>query len=154
MTTTHRASKAALRNAVGTERDYLYKVFRAAMKEYITQTRREWSEQREEAQFQQQLDISATHVIRVDNSDIGFITAPIRDKIIWIHTICIIPEHQNKGFGTEVIRSVIVQAREQKMPLYLSVLKMNPARRLYERLGFRVTQESTHHYQMVFEAQK
>ena len=33
MTTTHRPSKVALRNAVGTERDYLYKVFRAAVKE-------------------------------------------------------------------------------------------------------------------------
>jgi hypothetical protein len=45
-----------LRNAVGIERDYFYKVFRAAMKEYITQTRGEWSSQREESQFQQQLD--------------------------------------------------------------------------------------------------
>lgn len=148
MTTTHCPSKVELRNAINTERDYLYKVFRASMKEYITQARGEWSEQREETQFQQQLDISATRVIRVDDSDVGFITAPIRDSIVWIHTICIIPEHQNKGFGTEVIRSVIAQAREQKMPLYLRVLKVNPARQLYERLGFRVTLESTHHYQM------
>lgn len=109
------------------------------MKEYITQTRGEWSEQREETQFQQQLDISATQVIRVDDSDVGFIIAPVRNSIVWIHTICIVPEHQNKGFGTEVIRWVIAQAREQKMPLYLNMLKVNPARQLYERLGFRAT---------------
>ncbi len=147
-TTTYLSSKVELRNAVNTDRDDLYKVFRAAMKEYIAQTRGEWNEQREETQFQQQLDLSVTQVICADDSDVGFITAPVRNGIVWIHTICIIPEHQNKGFGTEVIQSVIALAREQKMPVYLSVLKVNPARQLYERLGFRVTLESTHHYQM------
>ena len=114
MTTTYCPSKVELRNAIDTERDYLYTVFRAAMKEYITQTRGEWSEQREEGQFQRQLDISATQFIRADDSDVGFITAPTRDGIIWIHTICIIPEHQNKGFGTEVIRGIIAPPLENR----------------------------------------
>lgn len=96
-TTTHCPSKVAFRNAVSSARDYLYKVFRAAMKEYVTQARGEWNEQREETQFQQQLDISATRIIRVDDSDVGFITAPVRDSIVWVHTVCISTEHQNKG---------------------------------------------------------
>jgi hypothetical protein len=85
--TTHRASKVELRRASNTERNYLYKIFRAAMTEYITQTRGEWSEEREETQFQQQLDISYSQIIRVDGSDIGFIMAPIQDGAAWIHTI-------------------------------------------------------------------
>jgi ribosomal protein S18 acetylase RimI-like enzyme len=78
--------------------------------------------------------------------------APIKDNARWIHTICIVPEHQNRGTGTEVVRSVIVEAETQNMPLYLSVLKVNPARRLYERLGFVVIEETEHHFRMKFVA--
>lgn len=75
---------------------------------------------------------------------------PIKDNARWIHTICIVPEHQCKGIGTEVLRRAVAQAREQKISLYLSVLKVNPARRLYERLGFGVIEETKHHFRMKF----
>jgi ribosomal protein S18 acetylase RimI-like enzyme len=87
-------------------------------------------------------------VIRSNDLAVGFIMAPIKDGARWIHTICIVPEHQRNGIGTEIIRRAVAQAREQKISLYLSVLKVNPARRLYERLGFRVIEETTHHLKM------
>ena len=145
------SSKFCLRNAIASDRKFLYEVFRAAMKEYITQARGEWNEQREVAQFHRQLNISASKIIRVDGSDVGFISAPVSDGIVWIHTICILPEHQNHGIGSEIIQSVVAQAQKQKLLLHLSVLKVNPARRLYERLGFKVTQEAEHHYHMQFQ---
>jgi len=89
-------------------------------------------------------------VIRSNNLEVGFIIAPIRDSARWLHTICVLPEHQNRGIGTEVIRSIVAEAETQKMPLYLSVLKVNPARQLYERLGFRVIEETKHHFRMKF----
>jgi ribosomal protein S18 acetylase RimI-like enzyme len=130
--------------------NFLWHVFRVSMEDYITQTRGEWNEQREEAQFRNQLDWLTTQVVHANNLAVGFIMAPIKDGARWIHTICIVPEHQRKGIGTEVLRRVISQAKEQKMSLYLSVLKVNPARRLYERLGFRVIEETTHHFKMKF----
>jgi ribosomal protein S18 acetylase RimI-like enzyme len=129
---------------------FLWDVFRVSMKDYITQTRGEWNEQREESQFRNQLDLSAAQVIRRNNLEVGFLMAPIQDGARWIHTICIVPEHQNRGIGTEVIRSVIAEADAQKIPLYLNVLKVNPARRLYERLGFVVIEETKHHFRMKF----
>jgi ribosomal protein S18 acetylase RimI-like enzyme len=132
--------------------NFLWHVFRVSMEDYITQTRGEWNEQREEAQFRNQLDWLTTQVVHANNLAVGFIMAPIKDGARWIHTICIVPEHQGKGIGTEVLRRVISQAKEQKMSLYLSVSKVNPARRLYERLGFRVIEETTHHFKMQFYA--
>src|SRR5215510_15070285 len=120
-----------LRQATVADTKFLWDVFRVSMKDYITQTRGEWNEQREESQFRHQL-------------------APIKGSARWIHTICIVPERQNRGIGTEVIRSAIAEAETQKMPLYLSVLKVNPARRLYERLGFAVIEETEHHFRMKF----
>ena len=139
-----------LRQATLADTKFLWDAFRASMKDYITQTRGEWNEQREESQFRNQLDLPAAQVIRSNDLAVGFIIAPIKDSARAIHTICILPEHQNRGVGTEVIRSVIAEAGAQKMPLYLSVLKVNPARRLYERLGFEVIEETKHHLRMKF----
>lgn len=132
--------------------DFLWDTFRISMKDYITQARGEWNEQREKSQFRHQLELSATQVIRSNDLEVGFIMAPIKDGARWIHTMCIAPEHQRKGIGTEILRRVIGQTKEQKISLYLSVLKVNPARRLYEMLGFRVIEETTHHFKMQFYA--
>ena len=139
-----------LRQATVADTKFLWDVFRISMKDYITQTRGEWNEQREESQFRNQLDLSAAQVIRSNDLAVGFIIAPIKDSAREIHTICIVPEHQRKGIGTEVLRRAVAQAREQKISLYLSVLKVNPARRLYERLGFEVIEETKHHFRMKF----
>ena len=145
-----RMHEIELRQATVADTKFLWDVFRISMKDYITQTRGEWNEQREESQFRNQLDLSAAQVLRNNDLAVGFIIAPIKDSAREIHTICIVPEHQNRGIGTEVIRSVIAEAGAQKMPLYLSVLKVNPARRLYERLGFEVIEETKHHFRMKF----
>lgn len=139
-----------LHQATANDVKFFWDVFRVSMKDYITQTRGEWNEQREEAQFRNQLDLSAAQVIRSNDLEVGFIMAPIKGGARWIHTICIVPEHQNKGIGAEVVRSIIAEAETQNMPLYLSVLKVNPARRLYERLGFAVIEETEHHFRMKF----
>jgi ribosomal protein S18 acetylase RimI-like enzyme len=46
------------------------------------------------------------------------------------------PSLHGQGFGTQLIQSVITEARHAGASLKLDVLKTNPARRLYERLGF------------------
>jgi ribosomal protein S18 acetylase RimI-like enzyme len=144
--------KVELRQATADDIPFLWEVFRLSMRDYITQTRGEWNEQREECQFRHQLDLPATHVIRSNNLEVGFIMFPMENGARWIHTVCIAPEHQNRGVGTEVIRLVIAESEKQEMELFLSVLKVNPARRLYERLGFRVIEEAKHHLRMQFHA--
>jgi GNAT superfamily N-acetyltransferase len=49
--------------------------------------------------------------------------------------------HQRKGIGTEVLRGIIEEASRRRLPVRLAVVKINPSRKLYERLGFRVTHE-------------
>ncbi len=50
-----------------------------------------------------------------------------------------------KSFGQSLQR-----LKNDRWRLDLSVLKVNPARRLYERLGFRVIDEIKHHFRMKF----
>ena len=58
------------------------------------------------------------------------------------------PSLQGQGFGAQIIQSVISEARDAGASLKLDVLKVNPARRLYERLGFTVITETAHLFEM------
>jgi hypothetical protein len=56
---------------------------------------------------------------------------------------------QTLAFGSAIISELLGEASARKLDVMVSVLKANPAARsLYERLGFVVTEESTHHHHM------
>ncbi len=52
-------------------------------------------------------------------------------------SIALLPEYRNLGLGKHMLETVISMARERYPGLSLSVVDISPARRLYERLGFR-----------------
>jgi ribosomal protein S18 acetylase RimI-like enzyme len=56
--------------------------------------------------------------------------------------IAVLPEHTGKGVGTQLIAHVLEAAKALYPSVSLSVRATNPAKRLYERLGFRVVEGS------------
>ena len=56
--------------------------------------------------------------------------------------VAVHPDHAGKGVGTALLRSVLEAARPIYPAISLSVRAGNPAKRLYERLGFQVVRES------------
>lgn len=72
-----------------------------------------------------------------------------RDGLDWqLIQIQLAPELQRRGVGERLIESLIAEARGAGATLSLFVLHANPARRLYERLGFRVVQQGEHEDRM------
>jgi ribosomal protein S18 acetylase RimI-like enzyme len=59
-----------------------------------------------------------------------------------IMDIALLPEHRGTGIGTFLLRDLKRQALVQGKPVTIHVEKHNPARRLYERLGFREAGEA------------
>ena len=59
--------------------------------------------------------------------------------------VFLLPECQNRGIGTRLVRDVLAEARAAGLPVRLRVFRVNPARRLYERLGFVATGETDTH---------
>ncbi|WP_105132121.1 GNAT family N-acetyltransferase [Burkholderia sp. BE12] len=59
-----------------------------------------------------------------------------------VHQIQILPTRQGQGIGEAVLRALLTDAARERVPVSLSVLHGNPARRLYERLGFRVVSDT------------
>ncbi len=67
-----------------------------------------------------------------DDAGFGFIDADIPEISIGVYG-----EFRGRGVGSLLLGSLIVRARAHDLPaLSLSVAAENPARRLYERLGF------------------
>jgi ribosomal protein S18 acetylase RimI-like enzyme len=59
-----------------------------------------------------------------------------------------LPEFQRDGIGTELVRRMLQRAKELDVPVRLRVLRVNPAKRLYERMGFVVTSEEPERFYM------
>jgi ribosomal protein S18 acetylase RimI-like enzyme len=137
------------RQATDDDVAFLEEVFLRAMRAPITAARGFWDESNERAQFREQLQLHHTQIIENDDMTIGFLMTPERDRDIQLHTICIVPEMPGCGFGSSIIRELLDEASARRLGIMVSVLKANPAARsLYERLGFVVTDESTHHHHM------
>jgi len=57
-------------------------------------------------------------------------------------SMSVLPDHRNRGLGTQMLRSLLAVAAEQYDAVSLSVSESNSARRLYEREGFTAIGES------------
>jgi len=134
-----------------TEQDYawLWSVKRLTMRPYVEQTWGGWDEEAQEEFFRENFVPANMRVIVVEGQDAGLLHVEREAGEIFLANIQLLPEFQNRGLGTAVVRGVLDEARAAGLPVRLQVLKPNrPARRLYERLGFAVIDETGTHLRM------
>lgn len=62
--------------------------------------------------------------------------------------ISLLPPYRGSGIGTQILRDLLREAFDAQKPVRLSVVKINPAARLYARLGFVVTDDDGLYLQM------
>lgn len=87
-------------------------------------------------------------IIQLDGVDIGFYNGmKLEDGSYEIGNICIIPEYQGRGIGTQVLKDVMKLHCNQD--LHIQYFKQNSVGKLYERLGFIPYGETEFHYQMM-----
>jgi ribosomal protein S18 acetylase RimI-like enzyme len=67
---------------------------------------------------------------------------------VFLSKIYILPQYQGRGIGTRLINGVLEEAHGRGLPVTLRVIRVNPARGLYERLGFVQVGETESHYLM------
>jgi ribosomal protein S18 acetylase RimI-like enzyme len=72
-----------------------------------------------------------------------------RDALEWVVIqIQLVPACQGSGIGAALLAEIVDEATQAGADLTLSVLKANPARGLYERLGFVIERENGFSYEM------
>jgi ribosomal protein S18 acetylase RimI-like enzyme len=96
----------------------------------------------ERQKFEAFYDERSTRVIIFDSEDVGWISVTSDNGGVKVEQIYLSPRLQNKGIGSRIISDIITEAHASGRRVTLSTAKINPAIRLYERLGFRQTGET------------
>jgi len=141
--------KVSLRPATQEDYDFLWWLHRATMRSYVDKTWG-WDEAWQSQSFQERFNPTTREIIEFDGVPIGYIAVERRKEVIFLSSIEIAPDYQNRGIGTMLIQALLDEGRSRGVSVELYVLKVNPARRLYERLGFTIIRETETHHIMRF----
>jgi GNAT superfamily N-acetyltransferase len=105
-------------------------------------------------QWYQTVYAAAEHqIIELAGQPIGRMIV-LREQGGWhLVDISLLSEHRGHGIGGGLMRSLIHECATAGVILKLQVLKLNPALRLYQRLGFTITGEDQMYMQMQLDPQ-
>jgi ribosomal protein S18 acetylase RimI-like enzyme len=100
-----------------------------------------WDELKQRDSFAAQWKTDDVQIVAVDGKDVGWLQVSETPTEIRLLQFFIAPEHQGVGIGTEVLSNLVAIWNQSGKPIVLTVLKNNPAQRLYERFAFSVVGE-------------
>lgn len=135
----------SLRPAVPDDHDHLLRVYASTREAELALV--PWSDAEKrafvESQFRAQHLHYYTHfaaaefsVIVAGEEPIGRLYVDRRPDEIRLVDIALLPEYRATGIGGALLSALIAEATSANLPLRIHVEHHNPARRLYERLGF------------------
>jgi ribosomal protein S18 acetylase RimI-like enzyme len=140
-----------LRPATKADADWLFAVRRTTMREYVEDMFGVWDDNAQRLRFGDPQELANIQVIVCDGEDAGLLHVERDRANIFLANIQILPVFQGRSLGTAVIRSILAEAEASGRPVRLQVLRINQAaRRLYERLGFAVLNETDSHTRMIW----
>jgi len=141
--------KVHLRIAQQSDLDFLLKLRKSTMNIHLTNMGLPTDEQSHLNRIKYQF--AAAKIITMNEQDIGLLKSYQDDNALHIVQIQIIPELQNNGVGAKLVQEIIQKAKHPQKKVMLSVLKSNPVKKLYDKLGFHVIKEEENSLIMCFE---
>lgn len=128
-----------LRQASVNDAPLFYSVIDRTMREFIITTWGTWNEDRVRRESYEDSCSPNSQIILVDDISVGVLIVDRFSTHIQIEQIYLLPEYQRVGIGTALIKNLMLEAAQFKIPVRLRVMAVNPAKSFYERLGFMVT---------------
>ena len=141
----HTEIATAVRPCGPEDREFLVRVYASTRADELALTG--WSEEECEEFVRTQFDLQdrsfAATFPDAERSIVMNGDAPIgrlyvhRDELeIRIVDIALLPDHRGHGVGTALLREVLAEGERTARPVRLHVQMFNPARAMYDRLGF------------------
>jgi GNAT superfamily N-acetyltransferase len=137
-----------LRQASIDDAPLLYDVIDRTMRDFIVATWGVWSESRVQAESREDISSPNAQVISVGGVAVGVFIVERYPTHIQLDSLYLLPEYQRLGIGTELINSLVAEAGQNKIPIRLRVMTVNPARKFYEQFGFIVTEATSEFFFM------
>ncbi len=132
------------------DREFLLSVYASTRAEELAPV--PWTDEQKAAFVKMQFDAQDAHyrahyegatydVIEVDGVPVGRLYVHRRPREIRLMDIALLPRFRGTGIGTRLLAELIAEAKGREVTLTIHVEMSNPARSLYERLGFAPAEE-------------
>jgi ribosomal protein S18 acetylase RimI-like enzyme len=155
--------EVSLRPAGDADLEFLFQVYAATREEELAQV--PWNAEQKEAFLRQQFGAqhawwhehytgSTFDLIEVDGVPAGRFYVHRGPTDIRVVDIALLPAFRGMGIGGRLLREVFAEGDAAGKQVSVHVEKFNPARRLYERLGFREAEDKGVYLLMVREPRK
>ena len=142
--------RVTLRPVDTADSDFLFRVYASTREEELAPVA--WSEEEKTAFLRQQFAAQTAYwgeqysgpdfrVIEVDGQPAGRLYLHRGAREIRLVDIALLPEFRGAGIGSGLIQDLLAEARESRRFVTLHVEFFNPARRFYERFGFRAVED-------------
>ncbi len=140
----------SLRPATAQDEPFLYAVYASTRADELALV--DWSDAQKAAFVQMQFTAqhryyheqfadAAYQVILCDSVPAGRLYLGRWPEELRIIDIALLPHYRNQGIGSALLEDVLAEAAETGRPVNIHVERMNPALRLYTRLGFRPVED-------------
>lgn len=141
-----------LRKATEADIDFLLQLRDLTMRQYLEEMGAPTSAEEFVARVQYHFDDAK--IIEINGKSAGLFKASfLPEQNQWyLVQIQIHPDYQGQNIGGTLIKQLIEKANTQGASVALSVLKTNPAKGLYDRLGFVQVGETEFEYEMEYPA--
>jgi ribosomal protein S18 acetylase RimI-like enzyme len=144
------AGTVALRPVGPDDEQLLFRIYASGRSEELAVV--PWDEAQKEAFLRAQFDAQARwygehyaaasfDVVLVDGEPCGRLYVHRGASEIRIVDIALLPEHRGNGVGTALLGDLLAEADTTGRRVTIHVERLNPALRLYERLGFSVAED-------------
>ncbi len=98
------------------------------------------------AYYAQIFPFADREILLVDGEPAGRFYVDRGEEEIHVIDIALLPPYRNRGIGTQLLGEVLAEGARTGVKVTIYVEKHNPAKRLYQRLGFEVIDQDDVYY--------
>ena len=137
-----------LRPATAADSEFAYQTKKAAFRTYAEMVCG-WDEAEQRKIHERRFSEQDFRIVQVGGIDVGILALAREADCVKINQLFILPKYQGKGIGGHCMEELIADARRDRLPVRLKVLRVNTrAACFYRRLGFAEVGESPTHLMM------
>lgn len=142
------AMSYSYRKAEESDREAIYQLYCCMMHSLIAEIWG-WDEKWQRKDFSAHFDPQEITLVYHEHVLVGYSHVQNLADRLFIRMIVVHPDHQKKGIGRTLLESVVTLANQQSKVVGLEVFKINrEVKKIYERYGFSVEDETPHSYVM------
>ncbi|MEM7154800.1 MAG: GNAT family N-acetyltransferase [Myxococcota bacterium] len=130
--------------------DQLWALHRQSHRGFVEQGGESWNEAQQRVAFTRAFATQDMQRVEVDGETVGMLSVAWDESPVVVHAVELWPQWQGRGLGTRLVHDVLLRAQQLECGVEVEVHAANPARALFERLGFKPTTATATHQRLAW----